>query len=215
LTQNGVRFPDTPKPKVPTDAQGGYVLPNTYQVKLIYKGIIETTNVKVVLDPRLTIATETLQATEKMVNRLNKNAATATSVVDRLNEMKETIDLISKQLDTKNEVHKKLSNKGKAIKDSVKIILELINGKEDVQGIFRSATIVSAKLEMISYYLFTAFFDKPTVSHELMLADVEKDIKKVVERTNNLLEKQFAEFRQETETLKVSMFKEYQGIKME
>jgi photosystem II stability/assembly factor-like uncharacterized protein len=215
LTQNGVRFPDTPKPKVPTDAQGGYVLPNTYQVKLIYKGIIETTNVKVVLDPRLTIATETLQATEKMVNRLNKNAATATSVVDRLNEMKETIDLISKQLDTKNEVHKKLSNKGKAIKDSVKIILELINGKEDVQGIFRSATIVSAKLEMISYYLFTAFFDKPTVSHELMLADVEKDIKKVVERTNNLLEKQFTEFRNETETLKVSMFKEYQGIKME
>ncbi len=216
LAQKGVRYPDAPKPKAgAAEPTGMYVLPNSYKIRLSYKGFVDSTTVKVTLDPRLSLTTEILQATEKLYNRLTKNVTLATNIVDRMNEVKETIDLISKQLDAKNEVHKKIIDKGKIIKDSVKTVLELINPKEDVQGIFRSADIVSAKLGQINYFLSTAFFDKPTASHEILLSQVEKDIKKVAERANNLVEKQLAEFRKDAESAKVSLFKEYQGFKMD
>jgi photosystem II stability/assembly factor-like uncharacterized protein len=213
FSQRGVRFPSAPKPRPNAPEPVGFsVLPDTYKVRISYKGAKDSAMVVVKADPRITVSETALQANVTLQQRWQKDVTLLTTTVDRLKEMKETIELVSKQLGNDTEEKKKVNEKGKVLLDSIKTLIEQVNQKEGIQGIFRSTSVLSAKVGSIGGYLGTVY-DMPTNTPTLLLTQVETEIKQYMNRVNAFTEKHFADFRKDVEAAKFTVFKEYGVLK--
>ena len=137
-----------------------------------------------------------------------------TSVMDRIREAKNVVSSVDKLLDLKNnKSHKELQKNGKVITDSLKALEELIVNKKGLQGIVRSPNILSGKVGAINRYLYNNL-SGPNQSHAYLLDYAEKETNKVLKRVNNFFEKDWEEYQSNVEDADLSLFKEYEAIKI-
>jgi photosystem II stability/assembly factor-like uncharacterized protein len=212
LREKATRFPNSPKPKPNTSDRGGFLAaPATYKVRFSYKGAKDSTMLTLKPEPRLTPNPAVIQQNITNYNRWTKSVESTTAAVDRLKEMKETIELVSKQLGEDTAEKKKVAEKAKALKENIQTLLEKITGKEKVQGLVRNANLLSSRLGQIQSYF--DYYEKPTAMVETLLPSVEKEVQDFVNQVNTLTTTQFTEFRKEVEALKFSVFKDYETLK--
>jgi len=213
LRQKGVRSPGSPKPKDRTKEPSGLtVLPGTYEVVLSYNENSSSTSVEVVTDPRIDVNVADLQAKQDLMLQLQDMREISTKAVDRLDESKKAVDLVlEKYAEQDDEQAKQFKEKAKAVKDSLKSLRELILTPEDVQGIFRTADIVNAKIG-IAYWRINSTWSAPNDDHYLMVDIARKSFNNAMQKINEFYQTDWLEFKEMVEAMQFSMFENYEPL---
>lgn len=216
LRRQGVRSPSAPKPKPDADKPSGpFVLPGNYMVRISHAKDTVSQIVRVIPDPRAEVNIAHLSALQPSFDRLMELTGLATKAVAHLREAKETIEMVNKQLNTaENEAHKKLQKKAKALQDSIKTLLELINQPTGHQGILRRPDVLSAKLGVANRYLRSGLSGINT-TQEYALKHAEKNTREVLTKVNDFFNTEWQDYQKEVKAAKLSPFKKFKTLQLE
>ena len=207
LKRKGARFPSAKKPETEVSDPGGPdVLPGKYKVKIQYDDYIDSTEIIVQLDPRIEYDLNAMQVVDGRQDKALALVNRVTETVDRLNEIKESIELVEKML-TEDEFSEEIKERMKVAKDTIKYFVELINTPEDVQGIQRSPDLISYKLSLLSTYLSTAG-DMLNHSQEILVAQTEEDVELVLSQIDKWLNEDWKKTKDFIDDAHLSPFKE-------
>jgi hypothetical protein len=214
LSRKGVRNPNTPKPKPGApEPDGPPVLPGAYTVRISQGEHKDSTKVNVKLDPRLQVSEADLQARNAMIEQLMSKTEVATEAADRLREAQKTIESVAERIkERKDETAKTVKDKGKAMQDSIKALLELINPKE-VQGIRRDPFIVSSRLGLASNYLRSAS-EAPGETERIAVVQATESLQKALAKINAFFEREWPAYQQAVEAAEVSWFEKYEPLQI-
>lgn len=215
LNKKGVRMPMQAKPtlKDAPEPRGTNVLPATYKVRITYGKVMDSAMVNVKLDPRLPISEADMQARENTMQTMYGKVSVITEAMDRLREAKQAISLINRQIgDSEDQKAKDAKKMGKDMETAVQKLIESVSGKDDVQGIFRSPTILSAKIYGAMSYM--GYAGKPTPTAELVMKQAEVDMAKFLVEVNAFFEGDWKKYQQAVEGNMPKIFKTYDALKM-
>ncbi len=130
LTRKGVRSPGRSRSRSRGrggEPRGPQVLPGTYTIRISNGKLRDSSTVEVTFDPRIQVSETALKNREMKYESLMAKVEVLTKAVERLNEAKKTIGLITGQIrERKDDAAKGLKKKGKALQDSIKTLLELV-----------------------------------------------------------------------------------------
>ncbi|MCU0353277.1 MAG: hypothetical protein MUD08_05985, partial [Cytophagales bacterium] len=156
---------------------------------------------------------EVLTARREMTTQLIKKIETATTAADRLRESQEKIDLVNRQLGSReDEKAKNLKKSGEDLKKKLKTLLYTINPDPDVQGIFRSPNILSSKLFEAMNYLQPAE-GMPTTTEQNIIRQVDETLKKTIPPINDFFAKDWEAYKKAVSESEVKLFETYEPIK--
>ncbi len=122
MDTKGVRFPSKNEPSAEQLEPGGgpQVLPGDYWVKVKYMDWLDSIQVKVLDDPRLSISASDRIAKNAATKELNLVVERCAKAYDRLKEVEKIIGLVESQFVNVPDSTKKETNKlGAALKDSI------------------------------------------------------------------------------------------------
>jgi len=216
LRRKGVRSPNAPKPKPDAKEPGGpAVLPGEYTVRLSNGKDSVSQIVNVITDPRVGIKVLNLQKLQPIYDKQMEITSRVTEAMDRIRDSKSTVASINKMLEVKkNESHKALKKKGKAVTDSLKVLEELIVNPKGLQGIVRNPKILSASIGAVRGYLFSNSTG-PNKTHGYLMAKAELETEQVLSRINLYFENEWTEYQSAVEDAELSLFKDYKPIKID
>lgn len=209
LDVKGVRMPDAKKPKEDAKEPGGRkVTPGSYKVVMSYDTFKDSTTVEVKLDPHIPMTQSELMDKAALIDQFSQLVTDATAKVDRLNEAKETIELIQNQLKEreKNEVNKQLKQLSDSTKSKINAIIAKINPPEDIQGFSEDPSLASERLGTTRRYLQDTTFPV-TETQRTILKDTTEKIKPVMDSIDNFFNSDWTNFRKAVEDAKFSWFK--------
>jgi hypothetical protein len=195
------------------------VLPGTYKVVAEYKELKDSSELKVVFDPRIPKSLEAINAQNEMIDDLTSSLEVLYKGTQRLIESKKVTDKISAQLKgLKGDEIKALQKDVKAVQDSIKTVQDIIFGKRDpnAQGITARNSDqyangkVSAALRQIS-----SRPEMPTTTEERLVEHAKIKIAEGVEVINNFYENVWPDFREKVENTEVSLFEDYKPLKLD
>ncbi|TAG50421.1 MAG: hypothetical protein EAZ29_12575, partial [Runella slithyformis] len=95
---------------------------------------------------------------------------------------------------------------------AVQKLIESVSDKDDVQGIFRNPTILSAKISGAMSYM--GYLGKPTPTAELVMKQAEGDMAKFLVEVNAFFEGDWKKYQQTVEGNMPKIFKAYDALKM-
>ena len=215
MTEKGIRFPASPKPKKNApDASGYEVLAGKYKVVFSSGDAKDSSFVEIKDDPRVPVVKETFEAQKALYDRIVKSVNQLTEATDRLSEAEEVAKTIQSQV--KDKEGKELEDLAKASKnvlDSIKVKRELITGKKfEKQGYGRpyQITPLSKVSEALNYA--NAKPVVPTQADIALAEQVETLTKEVLGKINQFFGKNWADYRKKVEGTPLKMFKDYSPI---
>jgi len=216
LERKGVRYPTQPEPEE-DDAEepsGPPVMPGTYTVVLSHGEHTASTDVRVRMDPRIPVDTSALQARQDMMDRFMSLVEDATTAADRLRDAEETIGLVEDQLtDHDGSMADSLREQSTAMRDSITTLMEGFTGRDDVQGIRRDPSIVTAHLYTVSRYLQSAF-DAPEQPEQRAMQHAEVRLRRAIDTVNAFFADEWPAFQSAVEEADLSIFEEYEPLQM-
>lgn len=224
LREKGVRGPSRskPNPDAPEPA-GPEVLPGTYKVKMTYRGVSDSTNVKVHFDPRIEVRVADLRARKRMMEELmglQKSTARATNnlldALDMIASAEKMIEAEKGSNSNSEEELKQLQEESKAVKDSVNTLLEYVLGKEDErQGITaESDSSVVAHLERPEYYISSGF-GGPGATERQLMKKAREAANEAILKINRFFETRWPKYVETIESAELSPFKEVETVEVE
>ena len=215
MEEKGFRGPNSPKPRPGAPEPGGFqVLPGTYKIVLTYNRESDSTMINVKDDPRLGNRNDIKLAQRKMYERLRKSIDKLNEATDRLTEADEVLTKMSTQLrGLEGKEMDSLRRMTTAMQDSIRNIREFVSGRSSTrQGISRSlAPTVLTRIQEANQNIGAKMVN-PGVTEEKLVENAESLINTVVQRTNNLFDGKWSEYRKLVENTKVNLFKDYKPI---
>jgi hypothetical protein len=195
---------------------GGFMaMPGKYKVIITCGDQKDSTWINVKLNPYINVSVDDLKETEALFEELNKRAELVRKATERLDESRKLTDNILLQIkDNKTDKIKELSNLTKSVQDSIKVINELIFGKEnEKQGIpERQTNTVSAKLFEASRYIQSRLTG-PTATELRLLKEVDALVQQVLEKINHFYYAVWPDYRKKVENTDLIIFKDYEPLK--
>lgn len=193
-------------------------LPGTYKLVAEYKNKKDSTQLNVVMDPRIPKSTAALKAQNDMVDDLAESMEVLYNGTERLIESKEVCDKVATQLKgLEGEEIEALQKEVKAVQDSIGAIQDIIFGEQNpnVQGITSRnyGQYVNGAVFMAIRQI-TSRPDMPTSTEERLVKQAKYKMKEGVEAINSFYEDVWPSFRTKVEETKVSLFKEYEPLNM-
>lgn len=194
-------------------------LPGTYKLVAEYKDQKDSTEIKVVMDPRIPKSTDAVKAQNAMVDDLTASLEVLYNGTERLIESTNVAEKIVAQLKgLEGDDIKELQKQVKAIQDSITSIQDMLFGKQDptVQGITSRDydQYVNGKVFMAIRQI-TSRPGMPTVTEERLVDQSKTKIKEGVDAINKFYADVWPGFRSQVEATKVSLFKDYEPLKID
>ncbi len=193
-------------------------LPGTYKLVAEYGGQKDSTELTVVMDPRIPKSNEAVIAQNAMVDDLTSKLEVLYNGTERLIESTDVIEKISAQIKgLESDEIKELQKELKATKESISAVQDLIFGKEDptAQGITsrdRDRYVsgkVSAAIQQI-----TSRPGVPTSTEERLVEQANTKIKEGVEAINAFYADVWPAFQSKVEATEIPLFKSYEPLEM-
>ncbi|WP_290708801.1 hypothetical protein, partial [Flavihumibacter sp. CACIAM 22H1] len=215
--QKGFRRPGSPKPRLNAPELGGEaVFPGNYKVVMELAGQKDSTQLRVVGDPRIEDRKEIILAQQQLRNRLKKSSDKLIEGMDRLTDAEELTKKMENQLkDLTGKEADTLRKAGKAMQEEIKSIREFINGKSiERQGYGRpqQPPTPMSVWQQASRYI-SAKPVKPGDQEEQLVKDAEVKLEEAVAKINAFFSSKWASYRKLVEANPVNLFKEYEPIK--
>ncbi|MBL7826432.1 MAG: hypothetical protein JNJ57_07375 [Saprospiraceae bacterium] len=214
MDTKGVRFPSRNEPPADQLEPGGgpQVLPGTYWVKVKYMEWSDSIQVKVLDDPRLNITASDRQARNEAVLNLQKTASRATKAYDRLKEAEKTIGLIEGQfVNVPDSTKKETMKLGSAIKDSISMLKDKFFNHKETKGIQRGPEGLTSKLYNASGYI-NGNMGAPNANTQIAINRAEQATNELIDKINQLFDTQWKEYRSKVETIRYSLFKDWEKL---
>jgi len=214
LDRKGVRRPGAPERPNAPEPGGPNVLPGTYTVRITHGEHKDSTTVNVMFDPRVTVDVANLRARDEMMKAWEGMVTVVTEAMDRMREAGETVDLVNKHLeDRDDDVSEDLKKRGKAMQDSLKAMDEQFTG-EDVQGIRRDPSLVTSQIFNASSYIQSSY-DAPGPSERIALAQAREAAAGMLAVVNRFFEQDWPAYRQAVEAAELSPFESYNPLTLD
>lgn len=217
LRRNGVRFPGRQQ----GFRQGGdgpvgpTVLPGVYKLVFAFGDLRDSTLVTVHDDPRVHLSPGEYQERETVYTDYAGIIKSATQGYERLQEVKKAVDRVeAATVNLPDSTRKKMTELGKALKDTLASLEKLYTQPEGLKGIQRSQTNLQAVLFGASRYV-NDIEGAPSQMALLTVSKARGETRMVLEKVNNFLAGDYATYRQKVESLQYSLFKPLDPVKME
>ncbi len=215
MEEKGFRQPGSAKPLPGAPEPGGFaVLPGTYKLVMAYAKASDSTYITVKDDPRMGNRNDIKLAQRSMYDLLRKSADKLTTAMDQLTESDEVLTKMLAQL--KGMEGKEIDSLRKAtskMQDTLKDIRELISGKTSTaQGITRSPELTVMTTLQTAQQSIGSKMVVPGPQVEILVINAEKAVKDIVDKINNFYSSKWAAYRQQVESTKVNLFKDYKAI---
>ena len=193
-------------------------LPGNYKIVAEFKDSKDSTQLKVIYDPRIPKTVEALKAQREMIDNLTSDLEILYNGTQRLIESKEIAGKVSSQIKgIEGENIRELQKAVKVIQDSINSVQDFIFGKEDsnAQGITSRSelTVTSKAFEAMRY--IGSRPGKPTATEERLAAQTKSLMADCIERINSFYENTWPEFRKKVEETEIPLFKDYQPLKFQ
>lgn len=215
LTEKGVRFPGTPKPKKnASEPNGNEVYAGKYKVVFSAGDAKDSTFIVVNDDPRVPVSKGVEEAQKALYKRAEKSIVQLTEATDRLTEAEDIAKMIQSQLkDREGKEFEDLTKKSKAIQDSIKANREIITGKKfEKQGYGRPYQVTAqGKISEASRYIFSKQIS-PTPADIRLVEELETLTKEAIEKVNKFFASSWTDYRKKVESTPMKTFKDYQPI---
>ncbi len=215
------RLAYTPKSELDkVEERGGLpALTGTYMLRWIYDTDKDSTMLRVLPDPRETHNEANLKAHYAISESLEKKMVNLEKAASNLEQSKATLTTIFNALKPKDdqkeldEAGKALKKQGERVQDSIRVMLEMINGKSDRKGIQRSESHAKAKIFACYGYLdLSAGMAEPNTTLQNVVETAHKEYQKAIEKVNAFYELDWIIFKKAVEQYNLSIFKEYKPI---
>lgn len=215
MNEKGVRYPSRREPRKNASEPGGVtVLPGTYKVVMMFDEKKDSTAINVLFDPRIDIANGVLEAQYDFFKSLEKDISVASDAMAQLRSSKKIAnDIEAKLKDREGEVYDSLRSSTKAIKKSIKgLIDELLGEESKKQGIVRSPkpTILSY------YYSASGYMDsslaKPGPTEERLRKQGQEKLNPWLEKLNKFYSEEWSNYQKQVEETNLSPFKEIKSF---
>lgn len=214
MDTKGVRFPSKNEPQPDDGEPGGgpQVLPGSYWVKVKYGEWNDSVLVKVIDDPRLKIAATDRSARNEAVRNLYKTVERATKAYNRLKEAEKTIGRVEEQfVNVPDSLKKETMKLGAALKDSIANYKNLFFNHKETKGIQLSDDDLNSLLFNALGYI-NGNMGAPNSTTRIAIDKANKSTEEVVARINTLFDKQWTEYRNKVETIRYSLFKDWERL---
>lgn len=226
LRKKGVRFPNPWAARYGGQGRSGssvgepagyIVMPGEYKVVMSCGDQQDSTLIRVSYDPRIEVDMKALEANEKLYNELCRKAVALNKVTSLLTESRTVLIGISDQVKGKEDPDlKEVAEKTKAVRDSLNIIWEYINGKvEKQQGIsgFDQPT-PAIKLSEASGYIQSRP-SGPTATEKRLMEQADELVGKALEMCNVFYQDLWPAYRDLIENTDFKWFRDYEPIQIE
>ncbi len=210
--RKGVRWPQTAKPEKKKEYSGPSVLPGNYKIKVISGNHSDSTMTEVNSDSRIKVSLEALMAKSDYLDKILDRVKTATKAADRIRGAEKIMGLIEERgKEKEGELSDSLKKISKAVKDSLKSLMALINQPE-VQGLKDNPDNVSSRLSTVYEYVNSSY-EAPgrTADAALLLAD--EKLERTIKRVNNFFETSWKKYQDAVKKAGISFFDEYEPLK--
>ena len=215
MTEKGVRYPGSPKPKKNApDDNGIKVLAGKYKAIFICGDAKDSTMIEIKDDPRVSIAKEVRMSQRVLFSRMEKSIMQLTEATDRLTEAEDIAKLIQSQVkDKEGKEFEDLGKVSKTIQDSIKVKKELIMGKKfEKQGYGRPYQVTpQGKIFEAMNYINSKQI-APTNADIIIIEQLETLTKESIEKVNKFFTNNWSEYRKKVEATPLKTFKDYSPI---
>ena len=189
---------------------GVTVKPGTYRLKMTFGDVIEEQNIKVEFDPRLKISDKAINQKYNASKELERYQEKIANVVKQLVESKNTATTIKSQLTKEDK--KKYKDQIKSSKDVIKkidgLLAKYLGSIDKRQGITRNPEItVNQRFGQASRYIRSRFGEQ-TSTETVLMNQFKEEFKKALTETNAFFNKDWLDYKKETESIKISLFKD-------
>jgi photosystem II stability/assembly factor-like uncharacterized protein len=209
LNRKGVRSPSKEKPKPDADEPGGTpVLPGIYTVEIQVGDYKASKEVEVKMDPKLNVSLEDLTIRQKRFDEVEMMLLQITNLADQLRTNQAAIKKVNRLLPMdKDSTDKILLKAGKQLNDTIQGMLDEINGKQNVKGIFRTNDIIQAKVQG-AYWLTWGTLSGNEQAYQNKLAKAVKAIELFKMQTQQFLKNEWVAYKLKVSELKLTPFVE-------
>ena len=216
LSRNWVRYPTHRDIKEDANPPGGpRVLPGEYTVVITYLEHKDSTALTIKPDPRLPLSQEDMLAREPYTLEVKNTIEVAFQGFERLKEMSKTINEINGMLDKFPEEDRTvISEISLELVDNINEIKKLFTTTSDFQGYDHYTIRINDLLGNAESYINNSP-GKPGPNALLALKEAQTEVKKVIDRINELSKVQWQDYRDQVEATKASMFEDYKEIEMQ
>ncbi|WP_459742996.1 WD40/YVTN/BNR-like repeat-containing protein [Polaribacter sp. OB-PA-B3] len=210
LREKGVERASRRIRKSTREPGGVTVKPGTYRLKMTFGDVVEEQNIKVEFDPRLKISDKAINQKYNASKELEKYQEKIANVVKQLVESKNTATTIKSQLTKEDK--KKYKDQIKSSKDVIKkidgLLAKYLGSIDKRQGITRNPEItVNQRFGQASRYIRSRFGEQ-TSTETVLMNQFKEEFKKALTETNAFFNKDWLDFKKETESIKISLFKD-------
>ncbi len=181
-------------------------------IKVISGNHSDSTMTRVITDHRIDVSLEELKAKSDYLDKILEKVAAATKAADRIRAAEKTTGLIEQRAKEKEGAWiDSLKKESKAVKDSLKSLMALINQPE-IQGIKDNPDNVSSRLSSVYEYVNSSY-EAPgrTADAAMLLADAK--LQTMVERVNDFFETRWKHYQDTVKKAGISFFDEYEPLK--
>lgn len=216
LTEKGIRYSNTPKPKKGTAEPSGInVLPGKYKVVLSFGDQQDSTYINVKPDPRYNFDRSAEVAKRDIYERLKVNVSKLTEATDRLTEANDiTEKLLNQVKDSEGKEIEDFKKQIKAVQDTIKAKRELIVARPlEKQGYGRPNSVTAlTKAQELMMYLGNRQ-SSPSKTESIILEQFDGLTRESIVKINAFFASNWLDFRKKVESMKLNMFKDYEMIR--
>lgn len=213
MCMRGYRSSSTAKPdKEVQDVAGRWVLPGTYRVQFRYGDDSVSTRVNIRKDPRINVSDETMAKNAATLDQINQFQILATRNIDQLNDAKKSVDLILDNMKRLEVVSDSVTASAKAMKKRIKALKELINEQEDLQGFNDDGQLISNRLWAANFY--SGLYSQNNSSQQMIVEQLKNQLADVLDQTNKFFGQEWTGFKTQVDALDMSLFKDYDELKV-
>ncbi|HMQ47203.1 MAG TPA: hypothetical protein PKA00_06815 [Saprospiraceae bacterium] len=224
LSTNGIRFPETPKPKdkKALPPAGHPVVPGIYTLEMTYGTTTASTLITVHADPRMQVNQAEIQAYYTAWEDFDRKIEKATLAMDNLRAAKARIKalqpLIEEQVESE-ESKKSIAEAGKKVGQQIDSLMNLVMPGEEVQGIFNDPDKLGSRIGQAYTYFAPSFeapnpaFHLPSPTTGIIVADVAEAIQAFVEQVNQFITKEWKDYEVQIDQLGLDITKAIDVVK--
>ena len=212
LSQKGVRFPNTPKPKKETkEPSGRSVMPGTYEATFYYKKDSASVSIEVLADPRMKFDKTEMNTLETYLNTYTELVSKCTKAADQLRDAEKFLKTVQSLTKGKKDLTE-LATNTKAMSAIVKKMMKSFKTDENIQGYYRDTTMITYRLNTAGFWLQMSGYQL-NQTQTLAFERVQKEGADFVAKVNGFIGKEWEEYMDRVKNSKLSFFPSIEEVK--
>lgn len=163
-------------------------------------------------DPRMKFSEEVAMKNEAIVEPCMRRLEVLAEGMDRINEVRTAMDLVSRQMPEKEtEEIKKLKEITRITTDSLKALTKNLEADRTVKGLYRNPDLITSDLYRLRSVM--NYWEPVSATQMLILKQVSVKVEKAIRGINAFFDNEWKTYRKAVEDARLSPFKYYEPLR--